>query len=81
MTESVQILPLLVLLMGVAITRAEICMIVMQRGLQLGDWAVPPNIFSAMVFVCTITSILVPISLDFIFKQLPPIKEGNIHCE
>ncbi|MDJ0696903.1 cation:proton antiporter [Mastigocoleus sp. MO_188.B34] len=63
------------------IPRAEICMIVMQRGLQLGDWAVPPNIFSAMVFVCTATSIITPVLLHFLFKQLSPVKEGSISYE
>ncbi len=69
-------------LIGISmIPRAEICMIVMQRGLQLGDWAVPPNIFSAMVFVCIATSMIVPIYLHFSFKRLPPIKERNISYE
>ncbi|MDY6900444.1 MAG: cation:proton antiporter, partial [Cyanobacteriota bacterium] len=46
------------------IPRAEISMIVMQRGLILGDWAVPSNIFAAMVFVCAVTSVIVPIFLN-----------------
>ena len=52
------------------IPRAEISMIVMQRGLILGDWAVPPNVFAAMVFVCATTSVIVPIFLHSLLGKL-----------
>ncbi len=52
------------------IPRAEIAMIVMQRGLILGDWAVPPNVFAAMVVVCAATSIMVPIVLHYLLGKL-----------
>ncbi|MGB6300221.1 MAG: cation:proton antiporter [Rivularia sp. (in: cyanobacteria)] len=52
------------------IPRAEIAMIVMQRGLILGDWAVPPNVFAAMVFVCAATSVIVPIFLHSLLGKL-----------
>ncbi|MGF1540462.1 MAG: cation:proton antiporter [Pleurocapsa sp.] len=51
-------------LIGVSmIPRAEISTIVMQKGLSLGDWAVPPHAFAAMVVVSAVTSTLVPILL------------------
>ncbi|MEL7010793.1 MAG: cation:proton antiporter [Cyanobacteria bacterium J06648_1] len=37
------------------IPRAEIAMIIMERGRQLGDWAVSPQIFTSMVIVSAIT--------------------------
>ncbi len=52
------------------IPRAEISMIIMQRGLILGDWAVPSNIFAAMVFVCAVTSVIVPIFLNSLLGKL-----------
>jgi len=52
------------------IPRAEIAMIVMQRGLILGDWAVPSNVFAAMVFVCAATSVIVPIFLHSLLGKL-----------
>jgi len=49
------------LLIGLSmVPRAEIAMIVMQRGRRLGDWAVPPELFSAMVVVSIGTCICVP---------------------
>ena len=52
------------------IPRAEISMIVMQRGLILGDWAVPPDVFAAMVFISATTSIIVPIVLHSLLGKL-----------
>mgnify|MGYP001801707043 FL=1 len=50
------------------IPRAEISMIVMQRGLILGDWAVDNNVFTGMVFVCAATSFIVPIFLNSLLR-------------
>ncbi|MBF2016679.1 MAG: cation:proton antiporter [Rivularia sp. T60_A2020_040] len=52
------------------IPRAEISMIVMQRGLLLGDWAVPPDVFAAMVVVCAVTSLMVPIFLNYLLTKI-----------
>lgn len=52
------------MLLGISmVPRAEILMVVMQHGQQLGDWAVPPHVFSAMVLVSAATSIGVPLVL------------------
>ena len=52
------------ILIGISmVPRAEIMMVVMQKGLQLGDWAVNADIFAAMVIVSTITSIISPLFL------------------
>lgn len=49
------------LVIGVSmVPRAEIAMIVMERGRDLGDWAVPPELYGAMVFVSLATCLLTP---------------------
>jgi len=45
------------------VPRAEIAMIIMQRGLQLGKWAVSDKVFSAMVLVSLGTCVLSPVVL------------------
>lgn len=51
------------------VPRAEIAMVVMQEGLDLGDWAVPQDVFAAMVFVVAGTTLLTPFVLDWLFKK------------
>jgi len=64
------------LLLGISmVPRAEITMIIMQRGLDLGDWAVPPNVFSAMVILSLVTAIVSPIVLRTLLKRWHPRKE------
>ena len=65
-------------LIGVSmIPRAEISMIVMQRGLSLGDWAVPPHIFAAIIVVCALTSLIGPITLRRLLKRWPQLPAGE----
>ena len=45
------------------VPRAEIMMVVMQHGLQLGTWAVPSQVFAGMVVVSAATSIATPLLL------------------
>lgn len=60
-------------LMGVSmIPRAEIALVIVQTGSQLGQWAVPNELYGAMVIVSVGTCILVPIVLPYLFG-----KEGN----
>ena len=50
------------LLIGVSmVPRAEIAMVVMSEGRRLGDWAVPPELFSGIVVVVIATAILAPL--------------------
>jgi Kef-type K+ transport system membrane component KefB len=42
------------------VPRAEITMIIMDRGLQLGDWAVDAQLFSATVIMAAVTCIIAP---------------------
>jgi Kef-type K+ transport system membrane component KefB len=43
------------------VPRAEIATIIMQRGQTLGNWAVSPQLFAAMVFVVAVTSLATPL--------------------
>jgi len=61
-----------VLLLSVSmVPRAEIAMIVMQRGRDLGDWAVPDHVFGAMVVVSLATCIFSPLALKRMLKRWP----------
>lgn len=52
------------LVLGVSlIPRAEIALVVMERGLSLGPWAVPPSIFAQVVLVSAVTVLVVPLIL------------------
>jgi len=61
------------LLIGVSmIPRAEIALVVMSRGRHLGDWAVPENIYSAMVLVCAVTCLAAPLTARRLLKNKHP---------
>ena len=45
------------------IPRAEIAMVIMERGRRLGDWAVSSQIFTSMIMVSVITCITSPMLL------------------
>ncbi len=53
------------------VPRAEITMVIMQHGLSLGDWAVPSQVFGAMVVVCAGTCFVSPILIRALLKQWP----------
>ena len=54
------------------IPRAEIAMVILERGRQLGDWAVSPPIFTSMIMVSAITCIVSPLILrPFLQKTVP----------
>ncbi|GAB4334577.1 MAG: cation:proton antiporter [Candidatus Abyssubacteria bacterium] len=53
------------------IPRAEIAMIIMQRGLELGEWAVPSNVFAGMVIVSAGTCILSPVIVRTLLRRWP----------
>jgi Kef-type K+ transport system membrane component KefB len=59
------------LLIGISmIPRAEIALIVMQKGRGLGSQILPSNVFSAMILVCMITCTVVPLILRQILKDM-----------
>ncbi len=66
------------ILIGVSlIPRAEIAMVIMQKGLTLGPWAVPPQVFSAMVLVSVMTCVISPFILRPMLLRWP--QKGQIN--
>ena len=58
------------LLIGISmVPRAEITMIIIERGRSLGDWAVPPNLFAAMVVISAATCLIAPLVLDYLLQR------------
>lgn len=45
------------------VPRAEIAMIIMQMCPEVGEWAVPPSLFGAVVFVSGATNLFMPLLL------------------
>ncbi len=59
------------LLVGISmVPRAEIAMVVMSRGRELGDWAVPAELYAAFVLVAAATCLLSPLALSLAFRRL-----------
>lgn len=57
-------------LIGVSmVPRAEITMIIMERGRQLGDWAVPAELYAAFVIVSAATCLFTPLTLAILFRR------------
>lgn len=60
------------LVLGVSmVPRAEIALIIMQHGVQLGDWAVPAPVFAAMALVSAVTCVAAPLVLLPLLRQWP----------
>ena len=58
------------LILGLSLVpRAEIAFVIMQRGLELGDWAVPPALFAQVVLVSAATVLVVPIVLRSLLRR------------
>jgi len=59
-----------VLLIGASmVPRAEVAMIVVQRGKDLGDWAMPDELYAAMVFVSAATCMGAAIFLHWALRR------------
>ena len=68
------------LLLGIGmVPRAEIALIIMQRGLALGSWAVPPDVFANMVVMAAVTAVFAPMVLRPMFKRWPQTQEAGEH--
>jgi len=53
------------------IPRAEIAMVIMQKGHDLGPWAVPDSVYSGMVLVSLATCLAAPVVLRILLKRWP----------
>lgn len=60
------------LLIGVSmVPRAEIALLVMGYGLSLGAWAVPPELYNAVVLTSLATCLLGPIAIRWLLQASP----------
>jgi Kef-type K+ transport system membrane component KefB len=59
------------------VPRAEIAMVIMHRGLRLGDWAVPSKVFGAMVMVSTVTCMFSPLVVRSLLRRWPQGREST----
>ena len=53
------------------IPRAEITMVIVAKGRELGDWAVPPLVYGAMVLVSALTCIISPPTVKYLLGRWP----------
>jgi Kef-type K+ transport system membrane component KefB len=65
-------------LIGVSmVPRAEISMIIMGKGLAMGDDVVPARVFSAMVMVSAVTCIGAPLVVRSLLRRWPQSEKGE----
>lgn len=58
------------LLIGVSmVPRAEIAMVIGQQARELGDWAMPPEVFSGIAFVSLVTCLVTPFVVRALLKK------------
>lgn len=61
------------LLLGMSmVPRAEIALLILQQGYELGPWAVPSDVLSAVVIVCLATWFLTPVLIRPLFAWWAP---------
>jgi hypothetical protein len=51
------------------VPRAEIAMIIMSKGRQLGNWAVPPELYGAMILVSLASVLIVQLVIGNILRN------------
>jgi Kef-type K+ transport system membrane component KefB len=60
------------LLIGTSmVPRAEITLVIMQRGHALGQWAVPPQVYGAMIVTSAVTCLLAPVTVRSLLQRWP----------
>jgi Kef-type K+ transport system membrane component KefB len=59
------------------VPRAEITLIIMSRGRELGDWAVPAELYAAFVLVSAVTCVVAPVALEVLFRRWPQEASGE----
>jgi len=63
--------------LGVSVVpRAEITMVIMERGRALGDWAVPPRIYGGAILVTLVTCLVFPVLTRWLLDRWPEAKGG-----
>lgn len=70
-------LPAGVLVGASMVPRAEIALVIMHRGQQLGPWAVPTHLYTATVVVTFITCIAAPLTVRYLLRRWPQNGPGQ----
>ncbi|MCB2174026.1 cation:proton antiporter [bacterium] len=64
------------LMVGISmVPRAEIAMVVVERGSELGAWAMPPELYAGLVFVCAATCLGTAVFLNTALRTWRPSEE------
>ena len=59
-------------LIGISmVPRAEIAMVIAQQGRELGDWAMPPEAYSALALISVATCLVAPVAMRWILRRYP----------
>ena len=59
-------------LIGISmVPRAEIAMVIAQQGRDLGDWAMPPEVYSSLAMISIVTCIISPFGIRWIIRKFP----------
>jgi Kef-type K+ transport system membrane component KefB len=59
-------------LIGISmVPRAEIAMVIAQQGSELGDWAMPAEVYSSLAMISVVTCILSPIGIRWMIRKYP----------
>ncbi len=59
-------------LIGVSmVPRAEIAMVIAQQGKDLGDWAMPAEVYSALALISVVTCLAAPVAIRWIIRRFP----------
>jgi Kef-type K+ transport system membrane component KefB len=59
------------------VPRAEIALIIMEQGVELGPWAVPPEAYAAMVMVSAVTCLFPPLMVKSLLRRWPQPQEES----
>ena len=59
-------------LIGISmVPRAEIAMVIAQQGSDLGDWAMPPEVYSSLAMISIVTCLISPFGIRWIIRKFP----------
>ena len=59
------------------VPRAEIALVILLKGRELGDWAVPDTAFGAMVLITLFSSLLSPLALRDLLRRWPQAAQSK----
>ncbi|MBC8240105.1 MAG: cation:proton antiporter [Alphaproteobacteria bacterium] len=59
-------------LIGISmVPRAEIAMVIAQQGSDLGDWAMPAEVYSSLAMISVVTCFISPLGIRWIIRKFP----------